>query len=142
MLHEAVNAGFEEGRSLVGRHYRLVVGMESIGPTISRRGWRRLDELQETIAVAVGEHGERRYWLYRDRIWWERENLGPADVEALGDERLDRKQRQLERAHARAVRGAAAGERRSRGRSGWRCSSATAVAAWSAGRGRCCSSTT
>ena len=103
MLHEAVNAGFEEGRSLVGRHYRLVVGMESIGPTISRRAWRRLDELQATIAVAVGEYGERRYWLYRDRIWWERENLGPADVEALGDERLARKQRQLERARTRAA---------------------------------------
>ena len=104
MLHEAVNAGFEEGRSLVGRHYRLVVGTESIGPTISRRGWRRLDELQETIAVAVGEHGERRYWLYRDRIWWEREDLGPADVEALADECLDRKQRRLERARGRTAR--------------------------------------
>jgi len=103
MLHEAVNAGFEEGRSLVGRHYRLAVGTKSIGPTISRRAWRRLDELQATIAVAVGEYGERRYWLYRDRIWWERENLGPADVEALGDERHDRKQRQLERAHAAAA---------------------------------------
>ena len=106
MLHEAVNAGFEEERSLVGRSYRLVVGAEAVGPSISRRAWRRLDELQETTAVAVGEHGERRYWLYRDRIWWEREDFGPADVEALADESLARKQRRLERAHSR---GAAAG---------------------------------
>ena len=98
MLHEATNAGFEEGRSLVGRHYRLIVGTEVVGPTVSRRSWRRLDEVQATIAVAVGELRDRRYWLYRHRIWWERENLGPADVEALADECLDRKQRRLERA--------------------------------------------
>lgn len=103
MLHEAVNAGFEEGRSLVGRHYRLVVGSEAAGPAVGRRAWRRLDELQATIAVAIGELGDRRYWLYRDRIWWEREDLGPADVEALADERLARKQRQLERAHSRGA---------------------------------------
>ncbi len=106
MLNEAVNAGFEEGRSLVGRHCRLVVGTEVVGPAVGRRAWRRLEELQEAIAVAVGEHGGRRYWLYRGRIWWEREDLAPADVEALADERLDRKRRQLERARSRAGTGA------------------------------------
>jgi hypothetical protein len=104
VLHEATNAGFEEGRSLVGRHYRLIVGTEVVGPTVSRRGWRRLDEVQATIAVAVGELRDRRYWLYRGRIWWEREDLGPADVEALADECLDRKQRRLEQARGRAAR--------------------------------------
>jgi len=105
MLNEAVNAGFEEERSLVGRHYRLMVGNEDVGPAVGRRAWRRLDELQETIAVAVGEHAGRRYWLYRGRIWWEREDLAPADVEALADERLDRKRRQLERARSRTGTG-------------------------------------
>jgi hypothetical protein len=104
VLHEATNAGFEEGRSLVGRHYRLIVGTEVVGPTVSRRAWRRLDEVQATIAVAVGELRDRRYWLYRGRIWWEREDLGPADVEALADECLDRKQRRLEQARGRAAR--------------------------------------
>jgi hypothetical protein len=75
-----------------------------VGPPSPRRGWRRLDEVQATIAVAVGELRDRRYWLYRDRIWWEREDLGPADVEALADECLDRKQRRLERARGRTAR--------------------------------------
>jgi hypothetical protein len=109
VLHEASNAGFEEGRSLVGRYYRLVVGEKEVGPAVGRRAWRRLDELQAAVAVAVGEDGARRFWLYRDRIWWERDDLGPADVEALADERLARKQRQLERARSHAVAGAAPG---------------------------------
>jgi 5-methylcytosine-specific restriction endonuclease McrA len=103
MLHEATNAGFEERRTLVGRHYRLLVDDDPAGPAIGRRAWCRLDELQDTVAVAVGERRDRRFWLYRDRIWWERDELGPADVEALADERLARKQRQLERARARAA---------------------------------------
>ena len=107
MLHEAVNAGFEPGRSLVGRHYQLRIGPEDVGPAVGARAWRRLQELQESTAIAVGELGERRYWLYRDRIWWEREDLGPADVEALVDERMDRKRRQLERAHSLSSRGPA-----------------------------------
>ena len=107
MLHEAVNAGFEPGRSLVGRHYQLRIGAEDAGPAVGARAWRRLQELQESTAIAVGELGERRYWLYRDRIWWEREDLGPADVEALVDERMDRKRRQLERAHSLSSRGPA-----------------------------------
>jgi hypothetical protein len=105
VLHEAVNAGFEPSRSLVGRHYRLQIGGEDVGPAVGARGWRRLQDLQESTAIAVGELGERRYWLYRDRIWWEREDLGPADVEALVDERMDRKRRQLERAHNLSARG-------------------------------------
>jgi hypothetical protein len=108
VLHEATNAGFEEGRSLVGRHYRLLVGEREVGPAIARRAWRRLGELQTAVAVAVGEDSGRRYWLYRDRIWWERDDLGPADVEALADERLARKLRQLERARSHAAGGVAA----------------------------------
>lgn len=144
MLHEAVNAGFEEARSLIGRHYRLVVGAEPAGPAVGRRAWRRLDELQATIAVAVGELGDRRYWLYRDRLWWEREDLGPADVEALADERLARKERQLERArsHSASVARPPPARRGSRARSGSRSSSAMVAAASSAERGRCFSSTT
>lgn len=109
MLHEATNAGFEEERSLVGRHYRLMVGERAVGPAVSRRAWRRLGELQAAVAVAVGEDAGRRYWLHRDRIWWERDDLGPEDVEALVDERLARKRRQLERARSQAVAGAAPG---------------------------------
>jgi len=98
VLHEAVNAGFEEGRSLVGRHYSLQVGGVVAGPAIGARAWRRLGELQETTAVAVAETGDRRYWIYRGRIWWERDGLAPEDVEALADERLEGKRRRLERA--------------------------------------------
>jgi hypothetical protein len=98
VLHEAVNAGFEENRSLVGRHYTLRIGGVVAGPAIGARAWRRLDELQATTAVAVADGGDRRYWLYRDRLWWEREGLGPEDVEALADERLEGKRRRLDRA--------------------------------------------
>jgi hypothetical protein len=114
VLHEAVNAGFELNRSLVGRHYRLLIGSEVVGPAVAVRTWHRLQELQESTAIAVGELDGRRYWLYRDRIWWEREDLDPGDIEALADERLDRKRRQLARAYSFSARNGAAEAKRAR----------------------------
>jgi 5-methylcytosine-specific restriction endonuclease McrA len=109
VLRSATGAGFEEGRSLLGRHYRFVAGTARAERAISRRAWLAVLDRQADEAVLVAELGERRYWLFHDRFHWEDEGLEAADVEALVRERELRKRRQLERAHSLAARGEPAG---------------------------------
>ena len=104
VLRQATNAGYEEGRSLLGRHYRFTAGAARAERAISRRVWRGILERQAAEAVLVAELGERRYWLFHDRFYWEEDQLEAPDVEALVRDRERRKERQLERAHGLMAR--------------------------------------
>jgi hypothetical protein len=57
--------------------------------------------------VEVAVIGERTYWLYRGRCWWEHDGLSAEDVHALLLDRELRQARRLER--ARLVTGRAEG---------------------------------
>jgi 5-methylcytosine-specific restriction endonuclease McrA len=110
MLREVKNARFERRRALLGRRYELVEGDE---PAIA---WRRgafaaLMREQELRPVALFERGERTYWAYEGRVFWEDDELDAADVLALVRERQRRARRTLERAHA-ALAGEAVERRR------------------------------
>jgi hypothetical protein len=111
VLRTATGAGFEEGRSLLGRHYRFAAGSVQAERAISRRAWAATMERQAEEAMLVAELGERRYWLFHDRFYWEEEGLEAVDVEALVRERELRKQRQLDRARGLAAREVPAGGR-------------------------------
>ena len=50
--------------------------------------------------VALLEADGRRWWWFRDRFYWEDDDLSAHDVMALVVEREQRKRRKLERAHA------------------------------------------
>lgn len=51
----------------------------------------------QPIEVMAG--GERRYWMFQDRYYWDDERLASPDVAALVFDRERRNQRRLERAH-------------------------------------------
>lgn len=74
------------------------------GRTTAVRGhrnpaYRRLLAAQAEAPVAVLHARDRRYWMYRDRFYWDDEQLEAPDVAALVFERERRNQRRLERAH-------------------------------------------
>jgi hypothetical protein len=104
VLRAATGAGFEERRSLLGRHYLFVAGKERAERAISRRAWLGVMGRQGDEAVLVAELGDRRYWLFHDRFYWEEDALEAGDVEALVTERELRKRRQLDRAHGLVAR--------------------------------------
>jgi 5-methylcytosine-specific restriction endonuclease McrA len=99
MLREVKNARFERRRSLLGRRYELVEGDE---PAIAwrPRAFAALMREQEQRPVALFECGERTYWAFEDRVFWDDDELEAADVLALVRERQRRARRTLERAHA------------------------------------------
>ncbi len=104
MLRIATNAGFEESRSLLGRHYRFHVGTDAAGRALSRRAWLHLLDRQTELPVLVAELGARRYWMFHGDPYWEQEGLDADDVKALVLDRERRKQRQLDRAHGLMAR--------------------------------------
>ena len=106
MLRVATNAGFEESRSLLGRHYRFHAGKDAAERALSRRAWLQLLDAQMDDPVLVAELGERRYWMFHGDPYWEHEGLEADDVKALVLDRERRKQRQLDRAHGLMARDA------------------------------------
>lgn len=102
MLHEAKNAGFVAGRSLLGRRFRFVAGTIACERTLSRRAYAGLARAaaERPVAVAAVADGRRRYWWFRDRFWWGDDELEADDVMALVLERERRRERQLDRARA------------------------------------------
>lgn len=75
--------------------------------------FRQLLTVQAEEPVTVMNATDRRYWMYRDRFYWEDEQLEPGDVAALVYERERRNRRRLERArqlmHARGEAATPAG---------------------------------
>jgi hypothetical protein len=100
VLREVKNAGFARRWSLTGRRYAFVEGERVGGMSWSARRMRALRERQAELPVPLFAREERVYWLFEDRVFWEDEGLGAADVRALARERERRRRRRLERAHA------------------------------------------
>lgn len=109
MLHEAKNAGFTVSRSLAGRRFRFVAGTVAGERSVSRRAHADQEREQAERPVAVVADGERCYWWFRGRFWWEDAGLGETDVMALVVERERRLERRLERARAAAAGSASGG---------------------------------
>jgi hypothetical protein len=104
MLRAASNAGFEEARSLLGRHYLFRAGTVRGERAIGRRAWRRLSARADREPVVVAAEGRRTWWMWRGSFFWEEEGLAARDVEALLLDRERRKRRQLDGARGRLAR--------------------------------------
>ncbi|HEX5617095.1 MAG TPA: HNH endonuclease signature motif containing protein [Solirubrobacteraceae bacterium] len=102
MLREVKNARVE--RRLL--RYVLVLADEPVA-AVPRRDL----QAAETQPVPLLTDGDRTYWAFEQRIWWEDDDLCSQDVLALVRERQRRAARTLERAHA-ALAGEAAERRR------------------------------
>ncbi len=99
MLREDRTATFaSEGAWLWRRHRFCAADREA--PPLTTRRLVQMGNAQIERPVALLEHEGRCWWWYRDRFFWESDDLEPEDVAALVLERERRRQRKLERAHA------------------------------------------
>jgi hypothetical protein len=116
MLREIKDAAFvRDGRSLLGRRWRLRAGTRVCGPAWSTRRVRAIEAAQRERPVELVRDGRRCTWLFEERLYWEDEDLDADDVLALIRERERRARRRLDRAHATLARdGADVGARRER----------------------------
>ncbi len=100
MLHDAKNAGFERHGVWLRRTFVFRAGRLRAERGLSAGAYARAEALQRTEAVCVMADERRRYWWCRDRFWWADDDLSADDVFALAHERVLRRRRRLERAHA------------------------------------------
>jgi hypothetical protein len=107
MLREVRNAEFVPAGGPWRRRRRLQAGRTPITEPIPARSWRAHAALQLEHPVLMTDAGARRWWWFRDRIYWEDEGLEADDVRALALEREHRRARALQRAHALLHAGAA-----------------------------------
>jgi 5-methylcytosine-specific restriction endonuclease McrA len=83
---------------VLGLVYELHFGRQRLD--VKRRVYKAVRRDSASEPVHLKDDEGRRYWAYRDRLYWEDEGLTPRDVAALVFEREQRRERQLERAHA------------------------------------------
>jgi len=112
MLREVSNMRIGRRRGLLGARYELLRGDELTGVRWSRRAFAALQADQEQRPVALLSDPPRTYWLFEQRVYWEDDELAPADVLALVRQRRRRARDALERAHAALAADAAAPRRR------------------------------
>jgi len=102
MLHRDTTARFEKSGFWIFAEYRLT------GERVeSRRRWhaarakQMLATSQETpVLLHEDESRRRRWWLFRDEVYWEEDGLGEIQVKALALERLTKNDRRVRRAVA------------------------------------------
>jgi hypothetical protein len=87
-------------------HVRLQVGREIVdfGSVIPKE-FRELQVAQQEYPLRLPKIGERRYWEFRDRIYWENEDLTADEVYALLVSRQQRDRGRIERAQAMVAMG-------------------------------------
>jgi 5-methylcytosine-specific restriction endonuclease McrA len=91
---------------LTGRRYHVLIQIgrkEHVMPgRIHVNDFRALRERSETEPVCFGRIGERNYWRFGNRWFWDNEGLTAADVRALVVTRDQQRQDTLNRAHTTA----------------------------------------
>ena len=102
MLHRDTTARFEKSGVWIFAQYRLAGERLS-----SRRRWnaaRARDVIARQrhtpVMLDEDESRRRRWWLFRDEVYWEEEGLHETEVKALALERLTRNDRRIKRAVA------------------------------------------
>jgi hypothetical protein len=100
MLRVDKRAGFAQEGAWLWRRHRFAAGPVVAAQPVGRRLLAELAVVQLEEPIAVLEHEGRRWWWFRDRFYWEDDELSARDVLALLVERERRKRRRLDRAHA------------------------------------------
>lgn len=111
MLREVKDVVVGRRLTPLGRRWLVVERGRAASVTWRTRAWRAIVAEQSVRPAGLYQRGERTYWMFEDRVYWEDEGLDSADVLALVRDRQRRAQRKLERAHA-ALAGATADRRR------------------------------
>jgi hypothetical protein len=100
MLRTDRKAGFVVEGAWFWKRYRFRAGKLAAARPIAPRSLAELELLQSDQPVELIQAEGRQWWWFRDCFYWEDEQLTAHDVMALVVERAQRRQRQLERAHA------------------------------------------
>lgn len=102
MLHRDASARFEKNGFWIFAEYRLTGER-----VVSSKRWnavrgKKVLVTQRQTPVRLHEEPERRrrWWLFRDEVYWEEDGLSEVEVKALALERLTRNDRRIQRAVA------------------------------------------
>lgn len=93
-----------ERYGLGGRKSRLVVWTNQlwVRERIEPAEFQQLKDEQRSRPVLIARSAPRRYWWFRDRLYWENDGLAQGEVEALLLDRERKRKRKVERAEAAA----------------------------------------
>jgi hypothetical protein len=109
VLHRVENASvtFRYGLfSMTKGYVRLQVGRQIVDfGRVTTKQFRELQAAQQEYPLRLPKIGERRYWQFQHRIYWESEDLDADEVYALLVSKQQRERGRIERAKAMVAMG-------------------------------------
>jgi HNH endonuclease len=96
VLREDRSAGFDRRHRFLVNRFTFVAGRRVAERSLGPRAHARLLEAQRLEPVPVLTDGERTWWLFMDRCYWEEEGYEAEDVKALALASTRRRERRLE----------------------------------------------
>jgi hypothetical protein len=87
-------------------YVRLQVGRQVVDfGSVTTKEFRELQVAQREHPFQLPKIGDRRYWQFQDRVYWESEDLNADEVKALLISQQQRQRGRIERAQAMAAMG-------------------------------------
>lgn len=100
MLREDLNAHiFFDRKGFLFKKRYWFVGTGCLPTPIPSGSFQGLQEGQVSSPMQIAANGERTWWWFADRFYWENQGYSAKDVMALVRNRERRQERQLQRAH-------------------------------------------
>jgi hypothetical protein len=102
MLRKDTNAHFEQSGVWIFARFRFVSGGIEAEKRLSRARHARQqrEQLETPLLVAEDTGRKRRWWFFQDNFYWEDDGYGATEVKALVLERLQQRDRRVQRAVA------------------------------------------
>ena len=98
MIREVTTWKWSEGSFFSKKHWLFISKTQYFKFTASEKD--EIINLSKNFPVSLGHDyhsSNKRYWLYKDKVYWENDKNSPKEMKLLLDEKIEKRTQKIER---------------------------------------------